>query len=193
VRRGFKSEAKRLALEVREELEIDAHSPLDPYQLAMLYGVPVFALSDITQGEPELAPALAHFTSTKPDVFSAAVIPIGTGRAIVENCGHEPQRRVSTLAHEMAHVLLEHSFTTLLRTSGGECRESDREQEDEAAELSGELLIPSDAALRLAYRSIPDEEVAERFGVSLKFARWRMDATGARIRATRAAARRTAR
>ncbi|MGW2611936.1 ImmA/IrrE family metallo-endopeptidase [Streptomyces mirabilis] len=53
------------------------------------------------------------------------------------------------MAHEMAHVVLEHSFSTLLRTSGGECRESDREQEAEAAELSGELLIPSDAALRL--------------------------------------------
>ncbi|MFF4985477.1 ImmA/IrrE family metallo-endopeptidase [Streptomyces sp. NPDC001046] len=192
MRRGFKAEAKRLALEVRDELEVDAHAPLNPYELAALYGVAVFSLSDIAEGKSELASALAHFTSVRPDAFSAAVIPVGTGRVILENCGHDPQRRVSTLAHEMAHVVLEHSFSTLLRTSGGECRESDREQEAEAAELSGELLIPSDAALRLAYRNTPDERVAEHFGVSLKFAQWRMTATGARIRAMRAAARRTA-
>jgi hypothetical protein len=60
----------------------------------------------------------------------------------------------------------------------------------EAAELFGELLIPFDAARRLAYTGTPNEVVAEQFGVSTEFARWRMDATGARRIADRAAARR---
>jgi Zn-dependent peptidase ImmA (M78 family) len=193
VRRGFKAEAKRLALEVRAELRLSAHRALDPYELAEQWGVPVLSLSEIVQHSPDLLPAFHHFTEVKPEVFSAAVIPHGTGRIIIENCSHDLARRTSTLAHEMSHVILEHKFTTLLRTSenSGKCRESDHDQEDEAAELSGELLIPFEAARRLAYHDTPDETVAERFGVSLKFARWRMSATGARLIASRAAAQRS--
>ena len=193
MRRGFKAEAKRLALEVRAELGVSAHRALDPYELAEQWGVRVLTLSDAVDECPEVMPAFLHLTEARPEVFSAAVLPYGTGRIIVENCSHELARRASTLAHEMSHVILEHAFTTLLRTSndsGGKCRESDREQEDEAAELSGELLIPSDAARRLAYNGTPDETVAQRFGVSIEFARWRMQATGARLIASRAAARR---
>ncbi|MFF8868017.1 ImmA/IrrE family metallo-endopeptidase [Streptomyces sp. NPDC015139] len=188
MQRGFKAQAKRLALEVRQELGLTAHARLDPYELAELYGVRVFALDDVASA-PELAGALRHFTEVRPEAFSAAVIPVGHGRVILENSAAEPPRRASTLAHEMSHILLEHSFTTLLRTSGKECRESDREQENEAAELSGELLLPTEAAHRLARRSATDEDAAALFGVSVEFARWRMNTTGARIINRRARAR----
>ncbi|MFF3727471.1 ImmA/IrrE family metallo-endopeptidase [Streptomyces yangpuensis] len=188
MRRGFKADAKRLALEVRGELGLTAYQALDPYALADLYGIRVLSLQELAEDSPTLADALHHFTAVRPDVFSAAVLPHGNGRIIVENSGHEAPRRTSTLAHEMSHVLLDHAFTTLLRSSVGEpCRESDRDQEDEAAELSGELLIPSETAVRLAYRHTPDEVVASKFGTSVEFARWRMNATGARRRAQRAA------
>ena len=52
-------------------------------------------------------------------------------------------------------------------------------QEDEAAEIAGELLVPFDAAKLLARRKATNEEVALQFGVSVDLARWRMDATGA--------------
>ncbi|MYV52516.1 ImmA/IrrE family metallo-endopeptidase [Streptomyces sp. SID3212] len=189
MRRGFKAEAKRLSLDVRDELGISAHEAMDPLLLATLYGIQVFSLHDLAASEPKLADALHHFTKVSPDVFSAAVLPWGNGRIIVENSGHERPRRASTLAHEMSHILLDHAFTTLLRTSGGECRESDRNQEDEAAELSGELLLPTEAARRMAYRNVSDEAVAAKFRVSIEFARWRMNSTGARLFAQRAKAR----
>ncbi|MFC8175272.1 MULTISPECIES: ImmA/IrrE family metallo-endopeptidase [unclassified Streptomyces] len=189
MRRGFKAEAKRLALEVREELGVTAHEPMDPYALAELYGIDVFTLHEVAEDHSGAMAALRHFTEVRPDVFSAAVLCLGRRRVIVENSGHERPRRVSTLAHEMSHVLLEHEFTTLLRTSGRECRDSDHDQESEAAELSGELLLPFDAARRLAHNGVPDESVAARFGISTEFARWRMNATGARRIAQRARAR----
>ncbi|KOT43060.1 hypothetical protein ADK47_10080 [Streptomyces rimosus subsp. rimosus] len=178
-----------MALEVREELGLNAHVRMDPYALAKLYGISVYTLDEMADSA-ELQDALHHFTHVRPEVFSAAVIPVGHGRVIIENAAAEPPRRASTLAHEMAHILLEHSFTTLLRTSGKDCRESDRDQEDEAAELSGELLLPTEAAHRLAHRNVPDEDVATRFGISIEFARWRMNSTGARIASQRARARR---
>jgi Zn-dependent peptidase ImmA (M78 family) len=65
---------------------------------------------------------------------------------------------------------------------------ADMAQEDEAAEIAGELLVPFDAAKKLARRKATNDEVALQFGVSVELARWRMDSTGARIIAQRQAA-----
>ena len=45
------------------------------------------------------------------------------------------------------------------------------EHEEEAAELSGELHLPTEAAKKLAFDRVPDAEVARRFGISVPFAR----------------------
>ena len=79
---------------------------------------------------------------------------------------------------DFIHLLLVHGMLHLL---GYE------HEEDEAAEISGELLIPFEAAKRLARQKATDDEVALRFGVSPELARWRMNSTGARIIAQRAA------
>jgi Zn-dependent peptidase ImmA (M78 family) len=124
---------------------------------------------------------------SRANVFSGALIPIGTGAVIVENDSHPLVRRRSTMGHELAHVLSEHRFGTSLVNERG-CRVPDRDQEDEAAELAGELLVPFDAAKAMARRGATNEEVALQFGVSTDLARWRLDATGARLIARRQAA-----
>jgi IrrE N-terminal-like domain len=182
LRRGFKAESKRLAIELRAEIGLTRHDPLDPWKLAELYGVDVYALSDVGCS----AEALTHFTLTRPEVFSGALVPLPIGVAIIENTAHSRVRRISTMAHEMAHVTLEHVFPATLVNEKG-CRTSDPGQEAEATELSGELLIPFDAALRFARQRLTNEEVADRFGVSPAVARWRLDSTGARKIARRQA------
>lgn len=155
---------------------------LDPWQLAELYGVRVLALGQL----PLDHAVREHFHSVRPEIFSGALLPHRTGAVIVENDAHQVDRRRSTMGHEMAHVVGEHKFGTSLVNERG-CRTADKVQEDEAAEISGELLIPFEAAKRLARREATDDEVALRFGVSAELARWRMNATGARIIAQRAA------
>jgi len=184
LRRGFKAEAKRLAIDVRRELGLSIHAPLDPYELAELYGVEVHTLA-----EPHLPrEAVAYFTAAGLERFSAALMPLGAGCFIIENHMHDLLRRRSTMAHEMAHVLLEHEFQLLLATDNG-CRASSSAVEAEAAELSGELLIPWEAAKRAALRGLSDQQVATCFNVSEPMARWRMNASGARKIATRAGKR----
>ncbi|MFC7024786.1 ImmA/IrrE family metallo-endopeptidase [Promicromonospora thailandica] len=134
---------------------------------------------------------MEHFAVSRPDVFSGALVPCVDGSVfIVENDLHAPERRVSTASHEISHVVLEHPFSATL-TDAGRCRVMNKDHEDEAAELSGELLLPTEAALRLAYDNVSDASVATRFGVSVSFARWRMNATGARKIARRAHAKRS--
>lgn len=184
LRRGFKKEAKEIALQARGELEIEVFAALDPYAIADLYGIEVHDLS-----APDLpAAAVQHFTTLRTEVFSAALVPVGTGCIVIENHVHDPLRRRSTMAHEMAHVLLEHEFGLLLASDNG-CRASSSVIEDEAAELSGELLIPWDAARIAAFKGWSDLAVAEYFNVSEPMARWRMNATGVRKFAGRAKAK----
>lgn len=180
-----KAALDRLAAELRGEVGTDPRGAFGPYALAELYGVQVVSLSGL-----DCAAAVWHFTATRPAVFSGALVPVGTGAVILENHSHDPHRRRSTAAHEMAHWTLEHPFHEALFATARGCRIGDREQEAHATELAGELLVPIAAAKWLAYRNATDQEVADRFDISLEMARWRMHGTGARKIAARAAARR---
>jgi Zn-dependent peptidase ImmA (M78 family) len=178
-----KSACKRLAAELRAEIDLDPMEALDPWQLAKLYGIEVIQLSALAVDSA----VRDHFTVTRPEVFSGALVPCGNGAIIVENDAHPAARRRSTMGHELAHVFGEHKFGTSLVNERG-CRLADQTQEEEAAEIAGELLVPFEAAKLLARRKATNEEVALQFGVSIDLARWRMDATGARLIAQRRAA-----
>lgn len=180
-----KAALRRLALELRAEVGVGPHGVFDPYGLAEEYGLAVHRLSDL-----DCLEAAGHFGSVNPGVFSGALVPLGRGAVILDNDSHDPLRRRSTVAHEVAHWVLEHPFTAPLMTSSRGCRIGHPAHEKEAAELGGELLVPADAAQRLAYRDASDTEVADVLDVSVEMARWRMDATGARKIARLAAAKR---
>ncbi|WP_436852828.1 ImmA/IrrE family metallo-endopeptidase [Nocardiopsis dassonvillei] len=183
-----KAYAARVAEEERTELGYSPFEAMDPHRLADNYGIRVLTLADLAGDEETLAAATTHFTLTRPDVFSGALLPLSTGHVIVVNQAHSPERQRSTLAHELAHVLLEHEFTTTLHLTG-KCRMSDQDQEKQANDLGGELLIPRQAAFRAARAGHSDEQVAFAFKVSVPFARWRMNASGARRVADRARAK----
>jgi hypothetical protein len=176
-----KAACKRLAGEARAELGLEPMDALDPWELAKMYGIPVVALCAL----PLDHVIRDHFRYVRPQLFSGALLPHRTGAVIIENDAHPLARRRSTMGHEMAHVIKEHTFGTRLVNERG-CRSADKLQEEEATEISGELLIPFEAARRLARQKATDDEVALRFGVSPEMARWRMNATGARIIAQRA-------
>lgn len=166
------------ALEVRERLGLAFDAPFDPYQVCAEHGVSVYRLDELSDFgcSPE---AVEHFLSRRPDMWSAALIPYGSAKLIVENTAHEGVRRRSNVTHEVGHLLLEHEFDQILWTDDG-CRKMNPKIEKEAAYLAGELLIPKGAAIRAAFAGRSNQYVADVFNVSEKFAQWRMDASGAR-------------
>lgn len=104
MRRGFKTEAKTFALELRAEIGLDAYSPFDPYAFAAEYGIAVVQLSDLDR------PARHHFLKADGSALSGALIPNGRGVVILENDAQPLTRRRTTMCHELAHVVLEHEF-----------------------------------------------------------------------------------
>jgi Zn-dependent peptidase ImmA (M78 family) len=89
---------------------------------------------------------------------------LGSGSPL-ENTGHAPVRRRSSLAHELSHHFLEHEFDEVLLTDDG-CRRFDTQKEKEANFLAGELPIPHQAALKAAFADKSNDEIAAIYGVS---------------------------
>jgi hypothetical protein len=91
MRRGFKTQARQLALEVRAELGMGTGDQLDPWVLAELYGIPVYGLAELKSWGCD-EQILSHFNGRR-EAFSAALIPLDHARIIVENAAHALVRR----------------------------------------------------------------------------------------------------
>ena len=179
-RRGFKTEANELTVEVRGELGLSLYQALDPFVLAEFLEIPIVGLSDFVRE----APAIRHLLDVEPEVFSAVTVFAGSQRTIVHNDAHAPSRQRSNLTHELAHGLLLHPPTPALDDTG--CRHWNQQIEDEASWLAGALLVPETAAMAIARGRWTQAGAAQHFGVSQAMIRFRLNSTGAIKRVTRA-------
>lgn len=181
--RGFVAEAQRIAVEERGDLGLQLTDPLDPWELATLHGVRVIDLASL-----DAFVAVAFFTETNRAAFSGAILPYGRGSIIVENGSHAHTRRIATVTHEMAHVLLEHPFHGSLSAVG--CIGTTGPLEEQAERLACELLVPRPAALDYARRDMTNADVAQHLGISEAKARQSMNLSGARRQVRRERAKR---
>jgi hypothetical protein len=153
LRWGFKSEANAIAREVREELGLRSHEPLDALALARHLDVPVREISDLGGS---VGAAVRHLTGSGEGSFSAVTIFRGAAREVWHNDAHAPGRQASNIAHELAHALLLHPAGTV--TSGK--RDWDRGQEEEAQWLAGALLVSDEAAVLIARAGLSTPDTA---------------------------------
>lgn len=188
LRHGFKAEAKRIADETRAELGLTPLEPLDPWALADNLAIPVHGLEEVaTWGRPK--DSISHLMGSAASEFSAITVFHGPFRRIIENSAHSVARRKNSVCHEIAHALLEH-VPHALRLEDG-TRSWTRDMEAEADWLAAELLVPRAAVVSLARHSVPLEEAAHRYGVSVDLMRWRFNSSGAVKQVARERNRRT--
>ena len=174
LRRGFKAEVERLAVAVREELGMEVTDPFDCLALAADLDIPVVSLSDMVKFGASRA-SVMRLSRAGTD-FSALTVCAGTARLIVYNPNHPPSRKANSLAHELSHILLEHTPALALDESG--CRRWDGVREAEADWLAGCLLVPREGALRLLLQNRSSASSAAHFGVSKQLFKWRANQTG---------------
>src|SRR4051794_28725612 len=173
-RRGFKTECERLSLEVRGELGLFADDRLDPEALADHLAIPVVSLEAFQSERPH---DVARLTVDDAGCFSAATVFCGTRRLIVYNPAHAAGRHANSLAHELAHVLLEHQPGPVTDETGRRVWADD--DEAQADWLGGTLLVPREGILPVMYRLKNIQLAARHFGVSRQLMQWRFDHTGA--------------
>lgn len=184
-RRGFKTWAERTSQRVRQKAKVSPDSPLDPFKLAELLGVPVLTPNDLADLPEGVRQRLLNDHS---DCWSAITVTDGNGHLIVVNGAHARTRLHSNLAHEIAHIILGHEPSMMFMSpqSGMALRTHNEEQEQEANWLAGCLLVPREALVLIRRRGMDDEDACSQYGVSAAMLRFRFNVTGVDLQMRRA-------
>lgn len=173
MRRGFKAEAERLAASVRKEMGKRPSEHVDAVELARHAGAEVRRADELTS----LA-KLEELDELQPGAFSACTFSIGGRHIVVYSPIASPGRTQSDIAHEVAHLLLQHSVKSVETIAGVSFFTCDPDEEQEANWLAGCLLLPRPLLLQAARRGMDSAAIADAFNVSETMAAFRLRTTG---------------
>ena len=186
--RGFKAEAERTALRLRAEAGVGRSAPLRLSSVAKSLGVRIVSADELVPIEQ-----LQEIERIQSYSFSACTFEINERHIVVFNPIRTRPRRRSDIAHELAHILLEHDLTEIQYLDGAPFRTCRPDQEEQATALGGTLLLPRPAMLKEAQRGSTVDQVARKFGVTKQMAQFRWNTTGVARQAAAADAARKSR
>lgn len=188
MQRGFKSECESIATGVRTEMGLAASAPLDSRDLAAHLDIPIHPLSALRHRGTGISDAIHHVISQSAVLSAMTIFPEWPlpRRVVIYNDANSDARQNSDVAHELAHGILLHEPRAAIVKG---CRDYSKADEDEAAWLSGCLLVPRKAALAVAVAGTAMGVAAVEFGVSTQMMTFRVNSTGA-LKQARASARR---
>lgn len=173
LRRGFKSEAERFATRLRHELGLQPHDRLDPRVLAKHRGIEVVDADELVSRRE-----LEELERLQAYAFSAATFEISGRKFIVVSPLHPRGRQNSDVAHELAHIILDHNLSEVREVSGQPFRTCRPDEEEEATAFGGTLLLPRPLLLSAARRNASIEQIANENQVTIDMARYRYNTTG---------------
>ena len=175
--RGFKTRCENIAQSIRQDLGLQPSDPLPSTDLADYLGVRLITPADIPGMSNE---SLRTLLEDEGSNWSALTVSEPSGSLVIYNPTNSVARQSSDIAHELSHLLLRHTPSTLMFAPDGTwtLRSYDAPQEEEAAWLSGCLLLPRPALLKIASSRMRPPEATERYAVSPQLLRYRKDVTG---------------
>lgn len=176
MRRGFKAESERRASAARDVLGLAATAKLCPWGYAAHLDVMVLGADEL-----DLAPVhFAQLLQKDPGSWSGMTLDEDGVKLIVLNSAHSERRQTSTLAHELAHIELDHVPASVNVSPSGLTLLSDYsdDQEEEADWLGAALLLPQVALLHHRGNGLSMQRIAEAYGVSNDLVAWRCRMTG---------------
>src|SRR3954447_4372876 len=103
MRRGFKAEAERAANQLRRKIGQTQSEQLDLRALAAELGAELRPADELVAVDK-----LQRLERTQPGAFSACTFTIGERHVVVYSPLSSDGRRNSDVAHELAHLVLEH-------------------------------------------------------------------------------------
>jgi Zn-dependent peptidase ImmA (M78 family) len=173
LRRGFLAEAERHAARIRAELGRAPASEVPMRDVAKHLGIRVISADELIDVN-----RLHELERIQAFAFSACTFDIQETKIIVFNPLRTAERRESDVGHEISHVLLGHDLSALRTIAGTPFRTCQPDQEEEATNLAGTLLLPRPLLLCAVKQGLGEQEVAQRYGVSVEMARFRLNRTG---------------
>ncbi len=179
MRRGFKTQAEKMALAQRAEFNLGPNDRLEPRAFLERKGMIVWEPADVPNFQGN---HLKQLTVVDPDSWSGVTIKVDDKVLIIVNPTHPAGRQANTLMHEWSHIELRHKPNRADRSDGGLLLLSDypKELEEEADWLAGCMLLPRDGLLHHCGAGKDAEAIAMHYGVSRQLANWRIGKTGVR-------------
>lgn len=171
--RGFKTNAERIADELRAAINAKPDHPLDLAALATHLDAQIVAADELVPLEQ-----LQDIERLQAFAFSACTFDINGHVIVVFNPLRKPDRRASDISHELAHIVLKHELSEVQYLDGVPFRTCRPDQEEEATALAGTILLPRKVLLAAARSGETYEHVARRHGVTTDMARYRWNITG---------------
>lgn len=186
--RGFKTWAEKFAQALRKEMELELLDRMDVHRLARVFGARLCTPRDIRGMSQE---HLAQLLQKDISGWSAVTVVTESDSIIIYNPAHSQGRIASDIAHEVAHLILEHEPTKLVLSQDGGLvmRSFNAKQEEEANWLGWCLLLPREALVSSLKRQLSVTEIADSFGISQTLVKFRMQMTGAQTQIRRSTAR----
>lgn len=189
MRRGFKAWCETTAAEFRSILGLSLSEKFIPELLANYLGIKVWRPENV----PEIPfSSLNQLTVDDKDSWSAVTIHYQKQTLIIVNSAHAPTRQRSSLSHELAHLILDHTPDRIDLSPEGHLLLSsfEKDQEEEADWLSASLLVPREGLLSMYRVTRNPIELAHHFEVSRDLLNWRLRMTGVLTQSRRASIRR---
>lgn len=173
LKRGFRADAERMALQIRQDMRLRPFDPLDLRALAAKHGIDIVAADSLVpRADLEELERLQAFA------FSACTFDVDGAQVIVVSPLRSAARQTSDIAHELAHILLGHQLTEIREIAGITFRTCRTDQEEEATSLGGTILLPRPLLIRAVGRGMSIDQIARAYGVTADMARFRVNTTG---------------
>jgi Zn-dependent peptidase ImmA (M78 family) len=165
--------AERVADDLRVAIGAPYDRPLDLIHLAGHLGAGVVSADELVSIE-----RLQEIERIQAFAFSACTFDIEGRVIVVYNPLRKPDRRASDIAHELAHLVLEHELSEVQYLDGVPFRTCRPDEEEEATAQAGTILLPRKILLAAARNGETHEQVAQRHSVTSEMARYRWNITG---------------
>lgn len=184
LRRGFRTEAERLAAQVRSDAGLRPFDPIDIRALAEQKGVGIVAADELIDIE-----RLHELEAIQSFAFSACTFDVDGSKVIVISPLRSQSRQNSDIAHELSHLLLDHEMTEVREIAGVPFRTCRSDQEQEATTLGGTLMLPRPLLLHAVSQGMDIAAIAKTYSVTVEMARFRYNTTGVAKQLQRATGR----
>lgn len=186
LRRGFRTEAERLAAQVRTDAGLRAFDPIDIRALADQSGVGIVSADELID-----VARLHELEAIQSFSFSACTFDVDGSKVIVISPLRSASRQNSDIAHELSHILLGHEMTEVREIAGVPFRTCRSDQEQEATTLGGTLMLPRPLLLHAVRQGMDIPAIAKAYNVTVEMARFRYNTTGVAKQVRRAGGRPT--
>lgn len=181
--RGFKANAEREAVRLRQELGLRSTDALKADALAEHLGVKVISADRLVERT-----RLEELERVQAYAFSAATFDVKGKGYIVTNPLRTPDRQASDVAHELSHLMLKHDLSEVRDVGGVPFRTCRPDEEEQATAFGGTLLLPRPLLMSAVQQGLGPAQIAAKYGVTEEMARYRYNTTGVakqQARATR--------